>query len=207
MNSKIISVFLICTSFAFAQNNKIVLIDPGHGGHDSGAVGYAGVKEKDITLAISLKLINELEKQGITGIVTRKADIFIPIKNKDHRSQLTRDMNASVFISIHLNSGNFNGSGVECFISKYKGADHNKRKSVILSHLILEKLNKNLGFKSRGISFEDFSVLRNTIEFCPSILLELGFISNKEELLYITGSGSDLIARNIAYAIKEYLKL
>lgn len=204
---KIILILLFVVIQSYGQESFLVVIDAGHGGHDSGAVGYGGVLEKDINLLISLKLKKELSDRGINSVLTRSKDNFIPLKPVDLRSKLSNSMKASLFISIHLNSGSYSGSGVECYVSKYKGADANKRKSVILSELILSRFKKTLGFRNRGTQFGDFSVLRNTIENCPSILLELGFVSNKAELDFILGNGANLISENIAEAIIEFLKI
>ncbi|WP_289035178.1 N-acetylmuramoyl-L-alanine amidase [uncultured Flavobacterium sp.] len=204
---KIIIVFLLFFNLSTAQEGFLVVIDAGHGGHDSGAVGFNGVQEKDITLAISLKLKKELTSKGITSVLTRTSDQFLALKPIDLRSKISNELKASLFISIHLNSGTYVGSGIECYVSKYKGADSNKRKSVILSQLIINRFSTNLGFKNRGTQFGDFSVLRNTIEQCPSILLELGFVSNKSELDFILGNGANLIAKNLCQAIIDYKQL
>lgn len=204
----ILFIILILISFSIeAQDKFLVVIDAGHGGHDSGAVGYGGVLEKDINLLISIKLKKELSDRGISAVLTRSSDKFIALKPVDMRSEISNSMKASLFISIHLNSGTYAGSGVECYVSKYKGADSNKRKSVIISQLILDRFKNSLGFRNRGTQFGDFSVLRNTIENCPSILLELGFVSNKSELDFILGNGAHLIAKNIAEAVNEFIKL
>lgn len=208
MKKILIILFLFIIPFiTFSQNKFIVVIDPGHGGHDSGAVGYSGILEKDITLAISIKLKKELKDQGITAVLTRSSDKFLSLTPRDQRSIISNQMNADLFISIHLNAGTFSGSGAECYISKFKGADANKKNAVILSELILGKLKTDLGFKNRGTQFGDFSVLRNTIEQCPSILLELGFISNKPEMEFMLGNGANLIAKNIAKAVKDYKEI
>lgn len=199
--------FFFLSAICYGQKQFLVVIDPGHGGRDSGAVGYGGILEKDITLAISIKLKNELANKGISSVLTRQSDKFIPLSPVDQRSNLSNVLNASLFISVHLNSGSFSGSGAECYVSKFKGADKHKRESVILSELVLNKLSKNLGFKTRGTQFGDFSVIRNTIEKCPSVLLELGFISNKPEMDFILGKGADLIAQNIAESIIEFKKM
>lgn len=204
---RFVAAALLFFNISYGQQDFVVVIDPGHGGHDAGAVGYQNVREKDITLAISLKLKKELSSRGITTVLTRSSDKFLALKPVDVRSHISNSLKASLFISIHLNSGTYVGSGVECYVSRYKGADTNKRKSVILSEMILERFKSNLGFKNRGTQFADFSVLRNTIQQCPSLLLELGFVSNKAELDFILGNGANLIAKNLCDAIVEFKKM
>lgn len=196
---------LICN---LTWSQDIVVIDPGHGGHDSGAVGYNGVLEKDITLAISLKLRSKLNKlrPNLKTVLTREKDIFIPIKGKDLRSKISNTVNASVFISIHLNATKaFSGRGTSIYISNTTKHRKNKKKATVLAYVIQSALVKNLGFKNQGIFYENLSVLRNTIKETPSILIELGYVSNKDELNFILGKGSDLITNEMANAIVDFL--
>lgn len=203
----ILLLLLILTHSINAQRQFIVVIDAGHGGHDSGAVGYNGIKEKDITLALAFKLKEALQKNNITAVLTRDKDVFIPLRPKDLRAEVSNKLKPNLFISIHLNaSGSFSGSGAEIYISKFKGADDNKRSAVALSLSILDRLKKDLGFRNRGIQFGDFSVIRNTINTCPSILIELGYISNLPEMEFILGNGSNLVIEKITESIISWRK-
>lgn len=78
-----------------------VVIDPGHGGHDSGAVGHSGNQEKDISLAISKKLAKELEKAGLEVLLTRDDDTFVRLED---RATFANDAKGDLFISVHCNS-------------------------------------------------------------------------------------------------------
>jgi N-acetylmuramoyl-L-alanine amidase len=122
MKEKILLVILILISTAMLQgkdsktNNpkKIVVIDAGHGGEDTGAVGLKS-KEKDIALAISLKVGEYIEQNmpHVQVIYTRKTDVFIPLKD---RAMIANNNNADLFISIHANSNpNKSPSGTETF--------------------------------------------------------------------------------------------
>ena len=81
------------------NKKKIIVLDPGHGGKDPGAIGYSGVYEKNITLAMELKVI--LEKEGYKVHLTRSTDIFIPLRD---RVKIARKYNADLFMSIHADS-------------------------------------------------------------------------------------------------------
>lgn len=78
-----------------------VIIDPGHGGHDTGAIGKNGTREKDITLAISLKLAEELKERGLEVILTREDDHYVKLED---RAQFANESRGDLFISIHCNS-------------------------------------------------------------------------------------------------------
>lgn len=89
-------------SKAVAVNKKkIVVLDPGHGGKDPGAIGYSGVYEKNITLAMAKELKIILEKEGYKVHLTRSTDIFIPLRD---RVKIARKYNADLFMSIHADS-------------------------------------------------------------------------------------------------------
>lgn len=81
----------------------VIVIDPGHGGHDPGTIGVTGVKEKDVTLGVSLKLGRLIEKslKGVKVVFTRKSDAFVPVYR---RGQIANEADGKLFISIHANS-------------------------------------------------------------------------------------------------------
>ncbi|MDR1459853.1 MAG: N-acetylmuramoyl-L-alanine amidase, partial [Bacteroidales bacterium] len=95
---------------------KMVVIDAGHGGHDPGAIGITGVKEKDIALTIALKLGAMIEKNtDVKVIYTRKTDVFVELHQ---RAQLANANHADIFISIHCNSveNNSTARGTETYV-------------------------------------------------------------------------------------------
>lgn len=83
------------------KSSKVIVIDPGHGGKDSGAVGYKKYREKVVVLQTALKLKNILKKQGYRVYMTRSRDNFVTLKN---RTKYANDKNADIFVSIHANS-------------------------------------------------------------------------------------------------------
>ncbi len=124
---------------SFGENPvKVVVIDAGHGGNDPGAIGISGVKEKDITLAVALKLGALIEKNSDVKVVyTRKTDVFVELFK---RAQIANNHHADWFISIHCNSVDKNNvvSGAETFVMGLDKAENNlaiaqKENSAILS--------------------------------------------------------------------------
>lgn len=90
-----------------------VIIDPGHGGHDTGAIGPKGTREKDIVLAISLKLRDKLQAQGIEALMTRETDRFVALED---RARFANRRKGDLFVSIHCNAlKNSKFRGVETY--------------------------------------------------------------------------------------------
>lgn len=101
---------------------RLVVVDAGHGGEDTGARGPGGVLEKTVTLAISRNLVEELNKvPGVRAMLTRDADFFIPLRQ---RYEIAEKAKADLFISIHCNSSKRRGrgSGTEVYFLSLKGA-------------------------------------------------------------------------------------
>jgi len=92
-----------------------VVIDPGHGGHDPGAIGHYGLKEKDVNLDIALRLASILRTRGLEVILTRSEDKFLSLPQ---RTQIANETHADAFISIHANSGHPSARGFETYIVK-----------------------------------------------------------------------------------------
>lgn len=165
------------------NRKKIIVIDPGHGGKDSGAVGVNGILEKDVVLKIA-KQIAELNETTLNNqfeiYLTRYKDTLISLGD---RTKLAKTLKADVFISLHCNySDNPNARGIEVYVSKKEGKY--SQESILLAYDLQKGLRKNLGFKSRGVKFASFQVLRETDSFFPSVLIEIGFLSNVFEASY-----------------------
>lgn len=98
---------------AIAKVRRIV-IDPGHGGHDPGAIGASGLQEKDVVLAIGLELREKLKDElGLDVVMTRSTDVFIPL---EERTAIANKVNADLFVSIHANAApNRSASGIETY--------------------------------------------------------------------------------------------
>lgn len=105
---------------------KTIVIDPGHGGEDTGAIGPGGVNEKDITLAVAEELERELsEKTGARVLLTRTDDTYIELKE---RAAFANSVSADIFISIHVNAARRKGAtGVETFFLSFEASDDEAR--------------------------------------------------------------------------------
>lgn len=105
---------------------KTIVIDPGHGGEDTGAIGPGGVKEKDITLAVAQELERELsEKTGARILLTRTDDTYIELKE---RAAFANGVSADIFISVHVNAARRKGAtGVETFFLSFEASDDEAR--------------------------------------------------------------------------------
>ncbi|WP_315897846.1 N-acetylmuramoyl-L-alanine amidase [Gillisia sp. Hel_I_86] len=159
--------------------HKRILIDVGHGGKDSGAIGINGIEEKDIVLDIALGILSLNEKSGTPRDIylTRYSDTLISLSD---RTKLAKALKAGLFISLHCNhSDNPNARGVEIYVAN--STSQYSKDATWLAFQLQAALNKELGFESRGVKFFDFQVLRETVDYCPSVLLELGFLSNLDE--------------------------
>ncbi len=97
---------------------KKIIIDPGHGGEDEGAIGKSGTMEKDVALKIAFKLAKELQKRGYEVVMTRYTDVYVPLED---RTGIANSNNGDLFISIHLNASYRKASGAETYILSLDG--------------------------------------------------------------------------------------
>ncbi|MBI3753190.1 MAG: N-acetylmuramoyl-L-alanine amidase [Deltaproteobacteria bacterium] len=120
---------------------KIIVIDPGHGGEDTGAIGPSGVKEKDINLEIAKKLEKLiLQKMDVKVILTRTDDTFIPL---EQRSAIANKSKADLFISIHANAAYRKGaSGVETYFLSFDATDEDAKRAADFENAIVSISNK-----------------------------------------------------------------
>lgn len=188
------------------STQKRIIIDVGHGGKDTGAIGINKIQEKDAVLDIAntiLKMNNELDKP-LDIYLTRYSDTLISLSD---RTKLAKALKADLFVSLHCNhSDNPDARGIEVYASQ-KGTN-NSRESIYTGYQIEKALCKVIGFKSRGVKFANFQVLRETVECCPTILIELGFLSNWDEGSYISDNNNmERIALSILLSIQKSIEL
>ncbi|MFZ5651926.1 MAG: N-acetylmuramoyl-L-alanine amidase [Bacillota bacterium] len=180
---------------------KTIVIDPGHGGSDPGAVA-PDYHEKNLNLKISKKIVNELLPYQCTVKLTRKSDIYVGLAA---RAEFANSLNANFFVSVHVNAGG--GTGFESFIhwtapeltGQYQDTVHGR----VASYL------DSFGIADRGEKRADFAVLRLTK--MPAILLENLFIDNNRDISFLTNEPfiaglSHSIAGGIAQSLKIPLK-
>jgi N-acetylmuramoyl-L-alanine amidase len=166
---------------------KKIVIDPGHGGVDSGAVSddLPGVYEKTYALNISKRLKCLAEMDGkFECLMTRTEDVFLSL---DARAKMANDWGADLFVSIHHNARFVEQPGIEVETFYYIGSALTSFSSKVADHIQTELI---LGMKKhgelvidRGVKQANFAVLRKTK--MPAILTELGFITDKDEATWL----------------------
>jgi len=178
--------FALFCNLTQAQENRrpMVVLDPGHGGVDSGAIGINVIKEKDIVLEVAkeaIRLNKELFGNTVEIYLTRYNDTLISLGD---RTKLVKVLQPDVFISILCNQAERKAAqGIEVYVQQpnTKMNYDLQFKSENLSEAILSEFDQALGFKIRGMKYANFQVLRETRYICPGVLLEFGFLSNWEE--------------------------
>lgn len=194
-----------------------VVIDPGHGGFDTGTSTKGGLTEAALNLDVALRAKAALEKQGISVALTRESDYFLPIVRG---VEIAAAAKAKVFLSIHHNGGaaaKLTGPGTEVY---YQNASPDSKR---LAGIMWEEVhfafgtNYNIswfGASDAGAIYrlgsdgksDYFGVLRRTAGAIPAVLIEAGYMSNPEEAaLMTTDKYKDLEANAIAAAVKRYL--
>ena len=220
------------------------MLDAGHGGHDPGK-NYNGLKEKDIALAITLKVGAYLEKyDGIKVIYTRDDDTFVDLYK---RGAIANKADADLFVSIHCNAHNSQAYGAETWVlglhatkqnlevakkenevifleenyeENYAGYDPNSPESfigltlmqeeyldqsILLASLVQNNFVNQLKRKDRSVKQAGFIVLHQS--YMPSILIETGFLTNKNEGAYLNSEkGKTEMAKAISDAVISYKK-
>ncbi|HET6567076.1 MAG TPA: N-acetylmuramoyl-L-alanine amidase [Rhodothermales bacterium] len=216
-----------------------IVIDAGHGGRDDGATAN-GVREKDVTLGVALKLGRLIEQQlGCRVVYTRTNDRFVTLRERGH---VANREGAKLFISIHANAApNRAATGTETYFlgmhkteaartvmqrensvvayeddpSQYGGYTEGQlilralaqsaymRKSEELAGMVESKLTAATGSKSRGVKQAGFYVLWSAS--MPSILVELGFVTNPREAAFLASAfGQEYLANAIFCAVRDF---
>ncbi|MBA8761846.1 N-acetylmuramoyl-L-alanine amidase [Staphylococcus coagulans] len=176
--------------YAHPLKNKVIVLDPGHGGGDQGAASQTGKKtlEKNMTLKTGLELKELLEKEGAKVKLTRTKDEYVKLKD--------RNLKGDVFISIHndaLDSPNANGATVYWF--------HEQQQA--LAETLNASIQKKAILSDRGPRQENYQVLRQTE--MPAVLLELGYISNPtDEVLIRDANHRKIVETAIVDGLKNY---
>jgi N-acetylmuramoyl-L-alanine amidase len=172
---------------------KTVVIDPGHGGHDSGANPHTILPEKIWTLEVGRRLERNLKSAGFRVVMTRSDDTFIPLDNRVSISNRQRD---AVFVSIHFNYTNRRSiHGLETYYTTAQSVD--------FASVIHSKVLEIRGLENRGIIRAHFRVIRNNTH--PAILIEGGYLTNREDAARISSPlFLDALARQISEGIIKY---
>jgi N-acetylmuramoyl-L-alanine amidase CwlD len=162
-----------------SHSSSCIIIDAGHGGNDSGAVGPTGLYEKDVTLNIALKVGEILKNNNINVIYTRESDSTSwdssnQMDSLETRVNISNSNSALAFVAIHCNScGDPSVNGIETYVYA-KNTPAEKLADNIQSNLVQET-----SLSDRGVRTNDYYVLVHTTS--PAVLTEIGFISNPDE--------------------------
>ncbi|MBP3964769.1 N-acetylmuramoyl-L-alanine amidase family protein [Paenibacillus lignilyticus] len=179
-----------------ALSGKTIVLDPGHGGKDVGSTGGAGTYEKDVTLLTALNVKEKLAGQGATVVMTRDSDTTISLKG---RTAVAQTENADLFISIHFDA--FQTRDVYG-MTTYYNKPHDRE---IAEHIHEQLFKQDMHTKDRGVQFGDYHVIRENAK--PAVLLELGYISNKnEEARMQTESFQEQLSTAITNGVIESLR-
>ncbi|MFN4278919.1 N-acetylmuramoyl-L-alanine amidase [Thermosynechococcus sp.] len=174
----------------------VVVIDPGHGGNDPGAVGIGGIREKDIVLDVGLQVAQFLQQQGIQVIMTRTADIELDLAPRVAIAERAR---ANAFVSIHANAISLARPDVNG-LETYFAPGRSSRLASAIHNSILNSLN----IRDRGVRSARFYVIRNTS--MDSTLVEIGFVTGAEDAAnFQNPAWRTQMARAIAQGILNFL--
>lgn len=185
------------------STKETIMIDAGHGDYDVGSISNFDDYEKDINLDIALLVGKQLKSYGYNVVYTRTSDsVSWPSDNKKDlqaRCNLAQKKNADLFISIHLNSSEYDASGYEIY------CDFTNKTTVKLSNSILTQLDQLDYSTNRGLLDTNetplYVVTNNKVD---AILIEAGFISDDSDLYYLKNYTNN-IAKAIAKGIKKSL--
>jgi N-acetylmuramoyl-L-alanine amidase len=161
------------------ENVKTVVIDPGHGGRDTGAIGPSGVKEKDIVLDLGLRLKRLIEESlGLKVIMTRSEDVFVPL---EERTAIANRYKADFFISLHVNAApKSRAVGFETYFLSREPSDRGARASAIRENMVLSLEGvgpeEQRGLKAVLWDLAQTFYVRESSELAELLLNELGQI-------------------------------
>src|SRR5215469_13970797 len=195
----------------------VVVLDPGHGGQDSGAI-CGGVSEKDLTLDVARRIDRLLDSEGIATLMTRVGDTYVSLAD---RAAFANRVRNCIFVSIHFNEDNQPvASGVETYYAAHQItagsflaswlpflwrplSDSPNAESRNLAELIQEAVVARTGTIDRGTQARQFFVIANVTS--PAVLVEGGFLTNKEDISKLaTEDYRDQIAAAVADGILRY---
>jgi N-acetylmuramoyl-L-alanine amidase len=202
------------------ESFSVVVLDPGHGGQDSGAI-VGGILEKDLTLDVAQRVDRLLQAQGLATVMTRVGDSYISLAD---RAALTNRVPDCIFVSIHFNEGNKPvSSGVETYYAGHQlpmgkpiiswlpflqqaAVELPNPESQTLAGFIQEALVARTQAPNRGTKAEQFFVITNVRH--PAVLVEGGFLTNKEDIARLTSNDyREQIAAAISEGVMRYRDL
>ena len=198
------------STLSWVMANKLIVIDPGHGGIDPGALGSNGVLEKNIVLEVSMKLADIMRQSGAQVLLTRESDHDlsdpelsnlheIKVQDLTRRVELANQNNADIFLSVHVNSF---PDKRECGAQTFSQPGSEESKKLAMS--IQKEINNFL--KNPGRQAKQVDYFANRMTKMPSVIIEIGFITNPgEEKLMLDPAYQNKISWSIYAGIARYL--
>ena len=186
---KILCLLIFLAASAVAR--PLVVIDAGHGGHDRGGMPGQRIPEKHYTLDVAKRLDSVLRRAGFRTVMTRRSDVFVGLGD---RCRIANRQSNAIFVSIHFNGArNYKAYGIETYYASGS-------RSAALASAIHRSLLSSTGSIDRRVRSRGFFVLRRTN--VPSVLCELGFLTNSYEAKKIASSSyrqklAEAVARGI----------
>lgn len=181
------------TPLPLKKGTYTVVVDAGHGGKDLGA-NRNGVNEKDLNLSVALKLKKALEAKGITVVMTRSSDVFLPLPQI---CAITNRVKPDAFISVHTNASVNNSiNGVETYFYTPQSREY--------AHIVHRRAINAISAPDRGVRTAMFYVVHHTA--VPAILFEMGYISNTTERTALqTAARQQATAEALAQGVASFL--
>ncbi len=174
----------------------VVLVDPGHGGKDPGAIGIGGTQEKAVILPIAKRLAEILQENGVQVVLTRDSDYFVSLPG---RVAMAERANADVFVSIHANSAGASRPDVNGLETYYYDS------GLGLARIVHNNILRSVSVRDRGVRKARFYVLRRSS--MPSILVETGYLTGRQDVAKLRNAQyQNQMAEAIARGILQYLK-
>jgi parallel beta-helix repeat protein len=177
----------------------VVVVDPGHGGNDPGAIGIDGLREKDINLSVAQEVADLLQQQGLQVVMTRPDDRTLELAP---RVRIAEQAKANLFLSIHANAISLSRpevNGLETY--HFPGSTGGSR----LAQAVHSSILQTITIRDRGVRQANFYVLRYTS--MPATLVELGFVTGREDAANLANpSHRSQLARAIATGTLEYVR-
>jgi N-acetylmuramoyl-L-alanine amidase len=175
---------------------KTIVIDPGHGGKDPGAVSTHGFYEKTVNLDVALQIADVLREKGHRVIMTRDNDVFLELED---RAAIANQSNAHIFVSLHADSAaRKTANGFSVYVARSAS-----NAAIRLAESIDDRMTRT-SINSNGVKKADYRVLVQTR--CPAVLIELGYLSNYWEAKQLKNAAMQKkLAQAIADGITNYL--
>ncbi|MDS3859299.1 N-acetylmuramoyl-L-alanine amidase [Thermosynechococcaceae cyanobacterium BACA0444] len=181
----------------YPRARVVIAVDPGHGGGDPGAIGINGLQEKVVTLDISQRLAQSLQKRGVQAILTRANDQELDLAPRVLRAE---QIKARAFVSIHANSLSLAHPEVNGLETYYFAS------GLPLAQAIHRSILSQIQIRDRGVRQARFYVLRKTS--MPAVLVEVGFLTGREDGIRLAQSNyRQAMANAIATGIMRYFRL